>query len=333
MFLDKFRSQIGRVMLTVLCMTCSSAMAFSGVAVVAPWNGATVGSPVHFVASASSRAPITGMRIYLDGHSVFATYAHSLDTYVGMSAGHHLATVQAWDSTGAVMISYLNLQVSGTPNAATPSWGSSVQANVEQMGGWQTCNNCAGAGGSGPAVPHYVAYGVNSPSIDGKSAQFTNAGYAAYSDVIWWRQLGANAGSTHFLYDLYFYIKDPGAAEALEFDVNQSTGGRKYVFGTQCGVNADHQWDVWGNNHWNPTGVGCSINAYSWNHLTAEFYRVNGAVHYVAITLNGNKAYINRTYGSIGSGANEINVAFQMDQTIVHRTFSAWLDKVSLIKW
>lgn len=335
MFLNKLRSQIGRVMLTALCVAYGSAMALAGVGVSAPANGATVGSPVHFVASAASGAPITGMRIYVDGQSVFATGAARLDTYIGMSSGKHLAVVQAWDATGAVMKSYVNLQVGTTSSssAAVPVSGSNLRTNVEQMRGWETCSRCAGEGGTGPATPHYVAYGISSPSMDGQSAQFTNAGTVSYSDAIWWRQLGANDGAAHFVYDLYFYVKDPAAAQALEFDVNQSTGGRKYIFGTQCGVNHDHQWDVWGNNRWIPTGVGCSINAYSWNHLTWEFYRENGTVHYVSVTLNGQKAYVNRAYGSIPSGVHEVNVAFQMDQTIVHRTFSAWLDKVSLTQW
>ncbi len=336
MFLIKLRSQIGRVALTAFFAVCTSALSLAGVGVSAPANGSTVGSPAHFVAWASSGAPVTAMKIYVDGRSAFGTSGAKLDTYVPMSAGTHLAVVQAWDSTGAVMKSYLTLHVAGSSSSGSstiPVSGSTFHANVEQMGGWDTCTTCAGEGGTGPATPHYVAYGIRSPSMDGNSAVFTNAGTVSYSDAIWWRQLGANSAASNFIYDLYFYVKDLGAAEALEFDVNQSTGGRKYIFGTQCGVSYDPEWAVWGNGRWNPTGAACPVNAYSWNHVTVEFYRKDGAVHYVSLTINGKKAYINRAYNSIPSGASEINVAFQMDQSIVHRTFQAWLDNVSLRHW
>jgi hypothetical protein len=201
------------------------------------------------------------------------------------------------------------------------------------MTGWDTCSRCAGKYGTGPATPHYIAYNISSPSMDGRSVKFTNAGTVAYSNAIWWKQLGARDASTHFVYDLYFYIKDVGASQALEFDVNQSVGGRRYIFGTQCGINYNRQWDVWGNNRWNPTGIGCSVKPYSWNHFVAEFYRANGKVSYVAVTLNGSKHYINRSYGSISSGARDLNAAFQMDQTSAHRTYDAWLDKITLKHW
>jgi hypothetical protein len=205
--------------------------------------------------------------------------------------------------------------------------------NIDSMQGWQTCSTCAGEGGTGPSTPHSIRYNVSSPSIDGSATQFVNAGTVPYSDAIWWRQLGANSNARNFVYDLYFYINDPAAAEALEFDVNQSVGGEKYIWGTQCGVAWNRQWSVWGNNHWNPTGIGCNANPDSWNHLTLEFSRASGGVTFVAVTLNGHKNYINRSYAPIGSGANEINVAFQMDQSLLHRTFSAWLDRVSLNYW
>jgi hypothetical protein len=205
--------------------------------------------------------------------------------------------------------------------------------NIDSMQGWETCTTCAGAGGTGPATPHSVQYNVSSPSIDGAAVHFTNGGTAPFSDAIWWRQLGGNANASNFVYDLYFYFNDPAAAQALEFDVNQSAGGRKYIWGTQCGVAWNRQWSVWGNNRWNPTGIGCNANPNSWNHLTLEFSRANGGVNFVAVTLNGQKSYINRSYAPIGSGVNEINVAFQMDQSVIHRTFSAWLDRVSLNCW
>lgn len=326
------RGAIRRAAFTAIFLGSASVLALAGVNVSSPGNGATVSSPAHVVASAAANRPITAMRIYIDGKSVYSVNKASLNTYLSMSSGWHSIVVQAWDSGGAVYKSARSVNVSRMPISSGTAAGF-VHSQIESMTGWDTCARCAGRGGTGPATPHYISYNVSSPSMDGRSAKFTNAGTVSYSDAIWWKQLGANDGHTHFVYDLYFYIKDTSAAQALEFDVNQSAGGRKYIFGTQCGVNHDHQWDVWGNNTWIKTGIGCSVAPYKWNHLVAEFFRANGRVYYVSVTLNGAKHYINRSYASIGSGAREINVAFQMDQTIVHRTFDTWLDKVTLRQW
>ncbi len=206
---------------------------------------------------------------------------------------------------------------------------------IETMSPWETCDSCAMENGTGPHVAHGVNYTVSTPSMDGRSTEFNINGGFPFADAIWWRQLGANGNVSHFTYDLYFYIKDPGSSEALEFDVNQSTGGRKYTMGTQCGINYDHQWDVWdtAGNTWRKTGIACNVTPYAWNHLTWEFYRANGSIYYVAVTLNGVKSYVNQAFASKSSGANEINVAFQMDQTASHTPYSVWLDNVTLNYW
>jgi hypothetical protein len=49
----------------------------------------------------------------------------------------------------------------------------------------------------------------------------------------------------------------------------------------------------------------------------------------IAITFNGNKFYVNRTYGSRAVGG-ELNVAFQMDEINRAVNYDVWLDKVSL---
>ena len=212
--------------------------------------------------------------------------------------------------------------------------GTSTYASVDQMGGWGSCSVCAGVNASGPNASHYMGW-TNNPSLDGKSAVFTLAGTKAYSDAIWWKSMAGNDAKTHFLYDFYFYIKNPAASEALEFDVNQAAGNRRYVYGTQCGVNYDHQWDVWdtAGGHWKPTGIGCSVKAYAWNHVTWEFERSGGRIHFIAVTMNGKKSYVNRWYNSKSWGASEISVAIQLDQTASHTTYSEWVDKINVTMW
>src|SRR5215510_15720334 len=106
--------------LVVACFLMSTA-AFAGVSVSSPAPGTTTSSPVHFVASASSSAPITAMRIYVDGTSVFTTFTNNLDTLVPMSVGTHSVVVQAWDSTGAVFKAPETIIVSSTAGQVTVS--------------------------------------------------------------------------------------------------------------------------------------------------------------------------------------------------------------------
>lgn len=97
------------------------------VTVTSPANGATVSSPVQFVASAKGGSfPITAMRIYVDNVSDYLTSSSSLNTSLALSAGNHNVMVQAWNSAGQVFKSPLNITVGSTP-APTPG-GVSVSA-------------------------------------------------------------------------------------------------------------------------------------------------------------------------------------------------------------
>lgn len=208
-------------------------------------------------------------------------------------------------------------------------------ADLDQVSGWQSCTVCAGAGGSGKVAAYSMTKGVSSPSMDGRAARFNLGGSTPYTAALWWKQLGANSNAHHFKYDLYFYIKNPGASQALEFDVNQSVGGKKYIFGTECSMKSG-VWKVWNyDTRWQSTGVACHPpTAYKWHHLVEEFQRTTtGKVKFVSITLDGNTHYINRTYGPRPSGSKEINVAFQMDGNKSQTDYSVWLDKVKLTYW
>src|SRR5438309_4570034 len=135
-------------------MVALSAASFAGVTISSPAAGTTTGSPVHFVASASSANPITGMRIYVDNASVYNTSAARIDTQVTMSTGLHNTVIKAWDSSGALFQQALTVTVGGgaspspTPTPApTPSGapaGAIVKADIDQMTGWQNCTVCAG---------------------------------------------------------------------------------------------------------------------------------------------------------------------------------------------
>jgi hypothetical protein len=320
----------------VTCFVLMSAAAFAGVSVSAPTPGSTSGSPVHFVAWATGSAPISAMRIYVDGKSMYAGSGGKVNTFLGMGNGRHSVDIQAWDTRGHFYRSAFQINVGSSPQGASTTASSNVFYQIERMGGWEHCVECAGPGGYGPGAWIELKQGVSAPSLNGSSAQFSIASGNGYANGLWWKQLGGNNGITHFQYDLDFYLTTPQFSEALEFDVNQTANNRKFIFGTQCGVNYDHQWDVWdtAGSRWRPTGVPCSVSAYKWHHLTWQFYRDSGYTHFVSVTMDGVTHYINYSFASKawGSGS-EINVAFQMDGDISTHYYSVWLNNVTLRQW
>ncbi len=309
-----------------------ASLCFAGVTVSSPTNGSTVSSPVHFVVSGST--DVYAMKIYVDNNIAYSINGRYIDTYIALAAGSHYVVGQGWSTTGAIYKTPLTITVSSTSGTYTAPSGSYTYNNIDQATGWQSCGACAGIGGSGPVGRYSYQQFVPSPSLDGASMAFYNC-CAAWADALWWKQLGANAGASHFVYDLYFYVPHPELSQALEFDVNQSVNGKKYIFGTQCAL-ADGQWEVWNTagNYWVKTGIACSsIPNYMWNHLTLEFQRVNGQTYFVAVTLNGVKKYINRYYYAKSVSSNELNVAFQMDLKGAGSGYTVWLDQVKLTVW
>lgn len=334
-----------RLMIATLTLATAS---FAGVTVSSPAAGFTAGSPVHFVASATSTHPITAMRIYVDNASVYLVSAGSLNTSVTMSAGTHSVVVQAWDSTGAVFKTPLSLTVSGSAPAPTPTpsptptgglpappAGAVVKSNIDQIPAWDSCTVCAGANARGPVATYSMVENQASPSLDGLAAKFSISGTTPYSDALWWKQLGAADSATHLKYDVAFYITNPGVSQALEFDNNQSNGTHKFIYGTQCNIKGGH-WDVWGNaaGNWLSTGIACSApTAFVWHHLTWEFQRTSTNVIFVGFTYDGVTHYVNRSYPARASTVHEMNVAFQMDGDSAMHAYSTWLDRVALTYW
>ncbi len=311
---------------SVLFMALAS-LCFAGVAVSSPASGSTVSSPVHVVATGST--DVYAMRIYVDNVSVYYTSGYRNDTYVPMSGGSHYVVAQGWSTTGAIYKTPFTINVSGTTTS------SFTFSNIDQMTGWQSCGACAGINGNGPVGGYSSQQNVPSPSLDGRSMAFYLGG-TPWADALWWKQLGPMASATHFVYDLYFYVAKPTLSQALEFDVNQSVNGRKYIFGTQCAY-GDGQWEVWDTAHayWVKTGIGCVPPvAYTWNHLVLEFQRLsNTQTSFVAVTLNGVKRYINRQFWTKAVSAQELNVAFQMDLKGSGAGYTVWLDRVNLNAW
>ncbi len=219
--------------------------------------------------------------------------------------------------------------------ASVPSSAQTVKSQIQRMSGWQDCVTCAGINARGPSASISSASGVASPSMSGNARVFSISSSNPWADALWWKQLGADNTKTHFIYDVDFYITAPQNAQALEFDSNQGDGHRHWIYGTQCSI-GHGVWDVWGNaqGNWLSTGIPCKApTAYKWHHLTWEFKRTATTLTFVAMTYDGVKHYVNKTYTARTSGVKEIDVAFQEDMKANHAAFKTWLDNVKLTYW
>lgn len=323
-------------LLALAAILASAVSAFAGtVTISSPSNGAYVSSSFHLVASASSSYSISGMSVYLDGNKVKSTTYSKVDTYISAGSGSHKVTVQAYDKTGSFNKTiYVNVTSSTSDSTSSTSSGTAY-TNIDQMTGWNSCTKCAGKDGSGPTATYSMTH-VSSPSKDGKAAQFSIGGSSSYANALWWKQLKAQGSAHHFVYDLYFYLKSPNYAQALEFDVNQAVNGKKYIFGTECNIKGSGTWRVWSaSTSWQSTGIPCGRpSAYTWHHLTWEFQRTSdGHVKFISVTLDGKKSYVNRAYSPKSSSVSELNVAVQLDGDKNMDDYKMWTDKMKLTYW
>lgn len=68
--------------------------------VCSPHDGATLSSPAHIVASASTNLKFSTTQVYIDGVLTYSNPAESIDTTSTLSPGTHRITVKGWDSGG-----------------------------------------------------------------------------------------------------------------------------------------------------------------------------------------------------------------------------------------
>lgn len=206
-------------------------------------------------------------------------------------------------------------------------------SNLDTASGWDSCTVCA-AGGA--AATYWMKQGVTSPSMDGKGAQFFVGGTTPFSHGLWWKRLSSNTTATHFVFDMYYYMKEPKKSGGLEFAVNQNKDDKWYKFSTQCSWNK-YEWRVWNSKYggWVGTGVACNRPAaYQWQHLVFEYARSNGKAVFVSITVNGTKHYINKSfYPQSKSGSGSVGMHFQLNGDSTQQDYMVWADKMKVTIW
>jgi hypothetical protein len=74
---------------------------YPSVTVCAPLEGASVTSPVHFLAGIRSYYPVSAAQIYVNGNLAFSKNTTQLDTSLQLGAGTYAIEIKGWDTSGA----------------------------------------------------------------------------------------------------------------------------------------------------------------------------------------------------------------------------------------
>jgi len=321
----------------------------TSVSVTSPANNSTVGSPVNYLATATSSCSkgVASMGIYTAPNQLaYVVNGASLNTSLSLSPGTYNTTVEEWDNCGGA---------STKPITITVSSSGKVLSNIHSSGGWESyaqqppdygdCLKCTPAG---PETTWAMYQGITSPTVSGgKSAQFNIGGTEAYTDVLWLNHLIGDLSSqglpdknhtlvptlSSFTYDIYFYGSNLGVSQALEFDINQFYDGMGFTWGHECRVEAGNEWDIWDNvkKKWLPTGIPCNPVNNSWNHLVIQVKRTSAnKLTYQSITLNGVTHTLNWTYDHYSApGWYGITVNYQMDGDHKQTPYTVYVDKLN----
>lgn len=313
--------------LSVALLTASS-FAQVKVTVTTPTNNASTGAPVKVVASAISPKGMSSMAVFVDNTRVYFQWGDSITTYLWLAPGAHNLTVQGTDNTNqtgsSAVIKVNSLTANGT------------LTKIDESNPWESCTEANCAGGQGTSTTYTAPY-QTLPSLDGSSRQFNIGGTGQYSNAYWYKFIGGSSTATNFTYDLWARVDNPTAPQALEFDVNQSFAGKRWVFGTQCNFKGSGKWDVWdgGKGKWVPTTAACKPwAANSWVHIVWSFTRVGDSVRYNTVTVNSLQFAVNLTLPRQASwGGSDIDVAVQLDGDGNQTPYNVWVDNVQLNVW
>ena len=119
----KFLKKFITFSILVICLIASTAPAFATVTVSSPTSGATVSSPVSYVATASTTTCAKGvasMGIYVNNKLVYVVNAAKMNTKLSLGAGAQHTVVEEWDHCGGASYTTRNITV-GALTAPTVS--------------------------------------------------------------------------------------------------------------------------------------------------------------------------------------------------------------------
>ena len=327
----------------VVCLCVVFALpTFAGVTVSSPGSGATVGSPVHFVATGTSPACSKGVA------SVGIYTAPGVLAYVvnGSNLTYNVF-VQEWDKCGWSAGTPLTVTVSSSTSSGKTFYslqkGSGWTGYALVPPSWGICSTCTS---SGSQLKWSWTPNISSPSKDGISTKTVYGGGTQWADVLWNNHLIGDFSSQglpdfshtlvpslhNFTYDVYFWVGNASVSQAMEFDINQFVGGKSYIWGHECRIASGYEWDTWNNQtqHWVKSGIPCKPLTNAWNHLILNVQRTSGGhLLFYSINLNGSIAYLDRYDTPTSTNWYGITINYQLDGNSSSTPYTVYLDKLN----
>src|SRR5579859_5834377 len=119
-------------LISILLCVLTAGSAFANVNVSSPGNGSTVGTSVHFVASAGTSCSkgVASMGIYPAPYQLaYTSGGASLNTYLNFNPGTYNVVIEEWDHCGGATTSTVKIYVKTGSDAVyvtSPANGSTV---------------------------------------------------------------------------------------------------------------------------------------------------------------------------------------------------------------
>lgn len=256
--------------------------------------------------------------------------------------------IQADVGTGSGLIAPANaVTLTDLDEALTKTDGSDVVKTVNgvDVKAGSCTGACAGTTGSPDAV-YSVANNQASPSREGSSSLLTISQSPAYANDLFWIKIGPQDAATHFLSDFWVYpTASVSSANALEYDIFQFTGGRAYMWGTQCNL-ARHTWQVDTENGqgWVDLPLTCGTSGSydtvftpnAWHHIKWQVERLtdgSNKCRYVAMEFDGVVHTLSWEQTGKTSTWNTAGFQFQQDTNSSGTGWTEYIDLAQLSYW
>jgi hypothetical protein len=155
-----------------ICMfLMAAASALANVSVSSPSNGASVGSPVPYVATATTSTcskGVASMGIYVDNQLVYVVNGARMNTTWPINAGKHNTVVEEWDYCGGATYTTLTLTVNGQTGVwvTSPTNNSRVGSPTKYVATASTTTCSKGVASMGIYVNNVLQYVVNGASLN-----------------------------------------------------------------------------------------------------------------------------------------------------------------------
>jgi len=208
----------------VLIFVMLAAPAFANVIVSSPSNGATVGAPVHYAATATTTTcskGVASMGVYVDNELIYVQNGTSLNANISIKAGKHDSVVEEWDFCGGATFTHVPITVSAQTGVwvTSPANNSSVSSPVNYVATATTGTCSKGVASMGIYVNNQLVYVANGTKLN--------------------TQLHLGSGAQHTVVEEWDYC---GGASYVPINLTVQGGSGKVLSNLQ----SSGGWNSWG---------------------------------------------------------------------------------------